>query len=88
MADPPPVLEPVPDDAVSAVTVGLVLWLLAAIGCLLLRDQLRDHGVGWWLGACLAGLAVGVFMSVLFRERVRRIREHRGDDRADARLTG
>ena len=73
MSDPqPPVIEPVPDDGVSAVTVGLGIWAVATVLCLLLRDQLADHEVSWWLGTCVIGLGIGVFMRALVRERVRR----------------
>ena len=89
MSDPqPPVIEPVPDDAVSAVTVGLGLWVVATIACLLFRDQLAAHGVSWWLGTCLVGLGLGVFMRVVLGERARRIAADRADADADATRTG
>ena len=90
MSDPqPPVIEPVPDDGVSAVTVGLGIWALATVACLLLRDQLADHGVSWWLGTCVIGLGIGVFMRVLFRERVRRAgRSSAGAEAAGPSATG
>ena len=73
MSDPqPPVIEPVPDDGVSAVTVGLVVWALATVLCLLMRGFLEEHGVSWWLWTCVIGVGIGLFMRTLFRERVRR----------------
>lgn len=72
-------IEPVPDDAISAVTVGLLVWAAAAVVCVLLHDQLADSGRGWWVWTCLAGVAIGGFMLVLFRERRSRIIRHRAE---------
>ena len=90
MSDPQsPVIEPVADDGVSAVTDGLGIWAVATVLCLLLRDQLADHAVSWWLGTCVIGLGIGVFMRLLFRERIRRA-EHSsaGSGAAGSSATG
>ncbi len=90
MSDPqPPAIEPVPDDGISVVTVGLVIWALAAVACLLLGGQLEEHGVSWWLWTSVIGVGVGLFMRVLFRERVRRAeRPSAGSDSAGTGAAG
>jgi hypothetical protein len=73
------VLEPVPDDGVGATVVGLVLWLLAGVACLILRDQLAQREAQWWALTCLAGLGVGLVMLWFTRRRARVYRAHRAD---------
>ena len=78
MADPAPAaLEPVDDDGVGAVTVGLVLWAVAAVACVLQRDALADRGADWWLWSCLVGLGVGLAMLAYMRRRAAVYRAHR-----------
>jgi len=72
------VLEPVADDGVRATVVGLMLWLLAGVACLLLREQLADRGSQWWVWTCLAGVGIGLGMLWFTRRRARAYREHRG----------
>lgn len=71
------VLEPVPDDGVGATIVGLGLWLLAGVACLLLREELAARGAQWWAWTCLVGLGIGVGMLWFTRRRARVYRAHR-----------
>lgn len=70
-------LEPVPDDGVGATVVGLGLWLLAGVACLLLRDELAARGAQWWAWTCVAGLGIGVGLLWFTRRRARVYRAHR-----------
>lgn len=73
----PVALEPVADDGVGAVVVGLVLWALAGFACLLMRDALAERGAQWWAWTCLAGIGIGLGMLWFTRRRARVYRAHR-----------
>lgn len=78
MSDPAALpIEPDPDDGVAAVTVGLVLWAVAAVACFVFRDALADRGADWWVWTSLAGLGIGVGLLGFTRRRARVYREHR-----------
>lgn len=64
-----PQLEPVRDDGVRAIRIGLGLWVVAGMILLLARDALADRGTQWWLAVCGAGLLVGVVQLVIFTRR-------------------
>jgi len=53
-------LEPLDVDGVGAILVGTIVWGVALVACLLLRDRLTADGHGWWAGACLAGFLLGL----------------------------
>lgn len=77
---PSPDLQPVADDGVGVVTVGLVLWALAAVGTLLAHEQLSARDLGWWTWTALVGLGIGLFLRVLFATRAARIRRRGAAD--------
>ena len=54
------------------VTVGTVLWAVAALVTFLLRHRLQAAGHGWWPWTCLAGVGLGL----LGIEYCRRRRAH------------
>jgi hypothetical protein len=65
------------DDAVGAMVVGTVGWLVVLIGCLVGRDWLDERGDSWWLRTAVIGVGMGV-MGILFtRRRARAYRAHR-----------
>ena len=77
-ATPEPVaIEPVDDDGVGAVVVGIVLWLAAGVACLVAREELAARGAQWWAWTCVAGLGVGLAMLWFTRRRSRIYRAHR-----------
>ena len=55
----PPQLQPVRNDGIRAIQVGLGLWAVAGLFLLLRRDELADQGTQWWLAVCGAGLLIG-----------------------------
>jgi hypothetical protein len=71
----PPALEPVPDDGVRVVALGLVVWALALVACLVQRDALAARGATWWTWTAGCGLVVG---AGLLAYCVRRARVYRG----------
>ena len=75
-------IQPVHDDGVRVVTVGLLLWAVAAVVLLTQRSALQERGAQWWLWTCVAGLAVGAGMLVFMRRRAAVYRRHReaGDE--------
>lgn len=75
-APEPLALEPVPDDGVGAVSVGLVLWAVLGAACLVQRDELAARGAQWWAWTCVAGLGIGLAMLWFTRRRARVYREH------------
>lgn len=51
---------PVKTDDRKAVLVGIALWVVGLAVLLLLLAPLTQAGMGWWLWACVAGLALGL----------------------------
>lgn len=80
----PPQLEPVRNDGIRAIQVGLGLWVLSGLVLVVQRDELADRGTQWWLAVCGAGLLIGIVtLGILVRRRsLMRARER------DARPTG
>jgi hypothetical protein len=67
-AEPIP-LEPVRNDGVRAVQVGLGMWATAGVVLLARRDELAADDRQWWLATCGAGLLIGVMQLALFVRR-------------------
>lgn len=62
-------------DDRKAVLVGIGVWLVALVVCLVDRERLVAHGDGWWVGVCLAGAGLGVVgLAHLHRQELRRRR--------------
>lgn len=60
--------QPVRTNALLAVRVGIVLWILALIGLLAVPGLLPETKP-WWPYTCVVGVALGLF--ALFRVRGR-----------------
>lgn len=69
-ADPPLDIQPVADDGLGALRVGMVLWALAGVVLVIRRDDLAAQGNEWWLLTCMAALLVGLLNWVFFSIRV------------------
>lgn len=65
----PPEIEPVADDGVRITTLGTLLWALAGVLCLLLRDQLAAHDNEWWIATCAVGTLLGLAAMTYTRRR-------------------
>jgi ABC-type nickel/cobalt efflux system permease component RcnA len=74
-----PELEPVADDGISALWVGMALWAITGVILLVLSDVLADRGAEWWLMVCGAGLIIGLVELGIFRARVSQ-EDARGQD--------
>ncbi|MEZ5115934.1 MAG: DUF2530 domain-containing protein [Candidatus Nanopelagicales bacterium] len=53
-------IEPLDVDGVGAIAVGTVLWSVAFVVLLVLRDRLAEAGTEWWLWVCAAGALLGL----------------------------
>lgn len=53
-------VEPMDVDGVRTMTVGTVLWAIAAIALLPFWGNLQDDGRTWWLWTAIAGLGLGL----------------------------
>jgi Protein of unknown function (DUF2530) len=82
----PPAVRPFDVDGVRTVAVGTVLWAIAFVVLALLRDDLVERGVGWWLWTCLAGVGLGLLGLEYTRKRrdaIARARLREEADRSD-----
>ncbi len=71
-------VQPLDVTGVRTVAVGAVLWLIALVYCAVSYSSLRDHGHGWWLWTCVAGLALGLLGLEYCRRRRRRLESRPG----------
>lgn len=62
-------------DGVAAATWGTVIWSVALVGTLLMRDRLAASDAQWWIAVCAVaavGGLVGRWYAVRRREAYRR----------------
>ena len=62
-------------DDVAIVTLGTVLWALAVVATLVLRDRLDDQGRDGWVWVAAAGVFLGLV-------GIRQVRRRRADRRS------
>lgn len=74
--DPSPAIEPLDEDGVGAVAIGTVLWLVALVVLVLLRDRLGSDA--WWIQVALVGALLG--LPGLWYTTRRRAAYRKGDD--------
>ena len=65
-----PELQPVADDGIGALWVGMALWAIAGVILLAFSDALADRGAEWWIVVCGAGLIIGLVELGIFRARM------------------
>ncbi|HET7530347.1 MAG TPA: DUF2530 domain-containing protein [Mycobacteriales bacterium] len=54
--------EPLQVNEARIVLAGLALWIVGFVVLLVFfRDDLRRHDAGWWLWACVVGIALGLY---------------------------
>lgn len=76
----PAAAKPLDVDGVRTVLVGTVLWAVAFVVLLVLRDELVDQGREWWLWTALAGAGLGMLGFEYTRRRrdaIVRVRRYR-----------
>jgi hypothetical protein len=81
VSEPPPA-KPVDVDGVRTVLVGTVLWGLAFLVTLVMRDDLAASGREWWVWTCLAGTGLGMLGYAYTRRRrdaIARVRAYQQD---------
>lgn len=66
-------VEPLRTNDRTAVLVGSGVWAVLLVLSLVNRDALERDGHGWWLWACVAGLALGAVGLVGLQLRHRRL---------------
>lgn len=64
----PPALEA---DTPRLVAIGIVLWLVALVVLLTMRDRLVADGNGFWIWTCVCGAGLGL-LGLLLSIRARR----------------
>jgi hypothetical protein len=63
-------IQPVADDGLGALRVGLVLWVLAGAVLVVRRAELAEQANEWWLLTCVTAVVVGALNWVVFSARV------------------
>jgi len=71
-------VAPLDVDAVRTVRIGTALWAVGLVAALVFRDSLEDHGRGWWLWTCVAGVLLG-FAGIVITTRRRSRLARRSD---------
>ncbi|SIO25864.1 DUF2530 domain-containing protein [Agromyces cerinus] len=47
-------------DGRKAVVAGTLGWVVALVACLVFREPLESAGLGWFIGAAITGIAIGL----------------------------
>jgi hypothetical protein len=69
-----PTPEPLDVDAVSVVTVGTLLWGVAALAlAAFARDWLERNNDTWWIWTCVSGFVLGLAGIAYVRRRRNKI---------------
>jgi uncharacterized membrane protein len=66
-------LEPLEIDGITAVIVGTIVWTVATVIMILMRDQLEASGRGNWIWICACGVLLGLLGIRYTRRRAARI---------------
>lgn len=67
--------EPIEVDAVKVIAVGMVLWGIALITCLVFLSTLRRDGHLWWVPTAFVGVLLGLLGIWVCRRRQARLSE-------------
>jgi uncharacterized membrane protein len=66
-------LEPLEINGITAVTVGTIIWTVATVIMVLMRDQLEASGRENWIWICACGVLLGLLGIRYTRRRAARI---------------
>mgnify|MGYP001627435152 CR=1 FL=1 len=75
-------VDPMDVDGVRTMTVGTILWGVAAIALLPFLGTLDEQGEAWWLWTALAGLGLGLIGIEYCRRRRNALRAQPGRRRS------
>jgi hypothetical protein len=68
----------------ATILVGIGVWIVVWIGCLVMHSRLADGGNGWWIWTPPTGIVLGV-LGLAYLRRLSRPRPRRGgSDRAES----
>jgi hypothetical protein len=70
-------LTPLEVDGVTAVTAGTVIWSVATLIMVLMREQLENDGRGNWIAIGVAGIVLGLLGMRYTKRRVARIERNK-----------
>jgi len=74
----PAEVEPLDNDGVVSVAVGMALWVVGFLVLLGFRGRLAEHDADWWLWVCVAGAGLGVPGMVYCLRRRNHLRRAKG----------
>ena len=66
-------LAPLEVNGITAVTIGTVIWSVATLIMVLMRDQLETSGRGDWVAIGVCGIILGLLGMRYTKRRVARI---------------
>jgi hypothetical protein len=72
-------LAPLEVNGITAVTLGTVIWSVATLIMVLMRDQLESAGRGNWIAIGLAGIMLGLLGMRYTKRRAARIEESKSN---------
>jgi len=70
-------LTPLEVNGITAVTVGTVIWSVATLIMVLMREQLEDAGRGNWIAIGVAGIVLGLLGMRYTKRRAARIERNK-----------
>jgi ABC-type nickel/cobalt efflux system permease component RcnA len=53
-------VKPLDLSGIPTVIVGIIAWAVAFVVLLIFRDELKEHGLEWWLWVTVAGFGLGL----------------------------
>ena len=66
-------LTPLEVNGITAVTIGTLVWTVATLVMVLMRDQLESAGRGNWINIGIAGIILGLLGMRYTKRRAARI---------------
>lgn len=70
-------LTPLEVNGITAVTVGTVIWSVATLIMVFMREQLEDAGRGNWIAIGVAGIILGLLGMRYTKRRAARIERNK-----------
>ena len=70
-------LKPLEVNGITAVTLGTIIWSVATLIMVLMRDQLESAGRGNWIAIGVAGITLGLLGIRYTKRRAARIERNK-----------